>query len=152
MAKRIVKLTEGELKHIIKESVNRVLNEMDDTNEGLFWDAVRSEHENNKKRNPEHLKKDLKDIITNKDGETLKYIKGEDTPQRVREYNHHKFNRQNGLQPGIRGHAMTQDDANFAELERMPGLRGKFTRGAAVAAITADAAYRHLRNKMKGKI
>jgi hypothetical protein len=152
MAKRIVKLTEGELKHIIKESVNRVLNEMDDTNEGLVWDAIKSQHRENKKMKPEYVKRDLKDIITNKDGETLKYIKGEDTPQRVREYNHHKFNRQNGLQPGIRGHEMTQDDANFAELERMPGLRGKLSRGAVVAGVAADAAYRHLRNKMQGKI
>jgi hypothetical protein len=47
---------------------------------------------------------------------------------------------------------MTQDDANFAELERMPGLRGKLSRGAVVAGVAADAAYRHLRNKMQGKI
>lgn len=152
MAKKVIRLNENELKTVIRESVNRVLNEMEKMNEGPLWNAMKYVHNDNKNKSQEDVKRELRDIASNRDDQVTNFIKGNPNKQ---DYFLHKFNRKNNLKPGVRQQYKhiqpNEGDIAMDELNTQPGLAGYAKRAGLAGFGAADTAYRYAMNKIRGK-
>ena len=134
MAKNVIRLTESELKNLIKESVNTILSEMDNMNEGAGFDTLKILHNDIKNASDKQVNKGIKDLVKG----YPEIVKGE--PNEIR-YNNLKFDRRNNLN--------RHPDASVDELMAQPGFAGKAKRAAVGAAVAGMAAGEKLKRRFK---
>lgn len=135
MAKKVIKLTESELRRVISESVKRVLNE------GIGWDTFQDVRQNiNGSERPTW--DEFKELIKG-EPDAEKFKRSKDRYNAAKEgtlYDPEAYEKQGGME-GMKQYAA--GEAAWSE----PGLKGKVRRGAIGAAAMADYLGKKVRNR-----